>query len=104
MGPLSELVSMIPGIGNQLGSVNMDNKSLDKIEAIICSMTYTEREKPPIIDGARRRRIAVGSGTTVQDVNKLLKQFDTIKMMMKRVNKVAGKRGQAAAMRSLSPF
>ena len=104
MGPLSELVSMIPGIGSQLGSAEMDNKSLDKIEAIICSMTYTEREKPPIIDGARRRRIAAGSGTTVQDVNKLLKQFDTIKVMMKRVNKIAGKRGQAAAMRSLSPF
>jgi signal recognition particle subunit SRP54 len=104
MGPLSELVSMIPGIGSQLGNVNMDNKSLEKIEAIICSMTLTEREKPPIIDGNRRRRIAVGSGTSVQDVNKLLKQFDTIKVMMKRVNKIAGKRGQAAAMRSLSPF
>jgi signal recognition particle subunit SRP54 len=104
MGPLSELVSMIPGIGSQLGSMDMDNKSLDKIEAIICSMTLTERDKPPIIDGARRRRIATGSGTTVQDVNKLLKQFDTIKVMMKRVNKIAGKRGQAAAMRSLSPF
>jgi signal recognition particle subunit SRP54 len=104
MGPLSELVSMIPGIGNQLAGAEMDNKSLDKIEAIICSMTFTERDKPHIIDGQRRRRIASGSGTTVQDINKLLKQFDTIKVMMKRVNKIAGKRGQAAAMRSLSPF
>jgi signal recognition particle subunit SRP54 len=84
--------------------MEMDNKALDKIEAIICSMTVTERDKPVIIDGSRRRRIAMGSGTQVQDVNKLLKQFDTIKVMMKRVNKIAGKRGQAAALRSLSPF
>jgi signal recognition particle subunit SRP54 len=104
MGPLSELMSMIPGIGNQLGSVEMDNNALDKIEAIICSMTVVEREKPVIIDGSRRRRIALGSGTQVQDVNKLLKQFDSIKVMMKRVNKIAGKRGQQAALRSLSPF
>jgi signal recognition particle subunit SRP54 len=104
MGPLSELVSMIPGVGNQLAGAEMDNKALDKIEAIICSMTYTERDKPHIIDGQRRRRIASGSGTTVQDINKLLKQFDSIKVMMKRVNKIAGKRGQAAAMRSLSPY
>jgi signal recognition particle subunit SRP54 len=104
MGPLSELMSMIPGMGNQLGSVEMDGKALDKIEAIICSMTRVEREKPVIIDGSRRRRIALGSGTAVQDVNKLLKQFDTIKVMMKRVNKIAGKRGQNAALRSLSPF
>jgi signal recognition particle subunit SRP54 len=104
MGPLSELMSMIPGLGNQLGPVDMDNKALDKIEAIICSMTFVEREKPVIIDGSRRRRIALGSGTQVQDVNKLLKQFDTIKVMMKRVNKIAGKRGQQAALRSLSPF
>jgi len=104
MGPLSELVSMIPGIGNQLAGTEMDNKALDKIEAIICSMTYTERDKPHIIDGQRRRRIASGSGTSVQDINKLLKQFDTIKVMMKRVNKIAGKRGQTAALRSLSPF
>lgn len=104
MGPLSELMSMIPGLGNQLGSVEMDNKALDKIEAIICSMTVVERDKPVIIDGSRRRRIALGSGTQVQDVNKLLKQFDSIKVMMKRVNKIAGKRGQQAALRSLSPF
>jgi signal recognition particle subunit SRP54 len=67
-------------------------------------MTFEEREKPNIIDGNRKRRIALGSGTTVQDVNKLLKQFDTMKTMMKRMNKIAGKRGQAAALRSMSPF
>ncbi|MBN2036039.1 MAG: signal recognition particle protein [Chitinispirillaceae bacterium] len=104
MGPLSEIVSMIPGVGNQLAGADLDNNALDRIEAIICSMTFGEREKPHIIDGQRRRRIAAGSGTTVQDVNKLLKQFDTLKSMMKRVNKIAGKRGHAAAMRSLSPL
>lgn len=104
MGPLGDLLSMIPGVGKQLQGVEVDNKALNKIEAIICSMTNAEREKPQIIDGNRKRRIASGSGTSVQDVNKLLKQFDAMKDMMKRMNKIAGKRGQAAALRSLSPF
>lgn len=104
MGPLSDLLSMIPGVGKQLQDTEIDNNALNKIEAIICSMTVEEREKPQIIDGNRKRRIASGSGTNVQDVNKLLKQFDTMKDMMKRMNKIAGKRGQAAALRSLSPF
>jgi len=104
MGPLSDLLSMIPGVGNYLKDTEIDNSAFNKIEAIICSMTFEEREKPNIIDGNRKRRIALGSGTTVQDVNKLLKQFDTMKTMMKRMNKIAGKRGQAAALRSMSPF
>jgi signal recognition particle subunit SRP54 len=104
MGPIGDLIAMIPGMGGKLSNAEFDHKNVDKIEAIICSMTKTEREKPFLIDGQRRRRIATGSGVTVQDVNKLLKQFDTIKTMMKRMNKIAGKRGQAAAMRSLSPF
>lgn len=104
MGPLSDLLSMIPGVGNYLKDTEIDNSAFNKIEAIICSMTFEEREKPNIIDGNRKRRIALGSGTTVQDVNKLLKQFDTMKTMMKRMNKIAGKRGQSAALRSMSPF
>ena len=104
MGPLSELLAMIPGVGGYLKEADVDNNALNKIEAIICSMTKDEREKPQIIDGNRKRRIASGSGTSVQDVNKLLKQFDSMKTMMKRMNKIAGKRGQAAAFRSLSPF
>ena len=97
-------MAMIPGVGNQLAGAEIDNSALGKIEAIICSMTIMEREKPNLIDGNRRRRISAGSGTTIQDVNKLLKQFDTMQAMMKRMNKLAGKRGQAAAMRSLLPF
>jgi len=104
MGSLGDLLSMIPGVGKQLQGTEVDNGALNKIEAIICSMTIVEREKPQLIDGSRKRRIATGSGTTVQDINKLLKQFDAMKDMMKRMNKIAGKRGQAAALRSLSPF
>ena len=104
MGPLGDLLSMIPGIGSQVKDAAIDPKALDRIEAIICSMTREEREKPLIIDGSRRRRISMGSGTQVQDVNKLLKQFDSMKVMMKRLNKIAGKRGQASAMKNLFPF
>ena len=71
---------------------------------MICSMTVEERERPVIIDGNRRRRISVGSGTTVQDINKLLKQFDSMKTMMKRMNKIGSKRGQTAASRACSPI
>jgi signal recognition particle subunit SRP54 len=100
MGPLSDLLAMIPGVGSQIKDMDVDNKALARIEAIINSMTREEREKPLIIDGARRRRISLGSGTTVQDVNKLLKQFDSIKQMMKRMNKMVPRRGQAAALKS----
>jgi signal recognition particle subunit SRP54 len=100
MGSLSDLLAMIPGVGGQLKDMNVDNSALGKIEAMINSMTFEEREKPVIIDGNRRRRISAGSGTTVQDVNKLLKQFDSIKQMMKRMNKIVPRRGQAAAMKS----
>ncbi|HEX7511570.1 MAG TPA: signal recognition particle protein, partial [Chitinivibrionales bacterium] len=100
MGSLSDLMAMIPGMGGQIKDMNVDNKALGKIEAIINSMTMEEREKPVIIDGNRRRRISSGSGTTVQDVNRLLKQFDSIKQMMKRMNKMAPRRGQAAALKS----
>jgi signal recognition particle subunit SRP54 len=101
MGPLQDLLAMIPGFGSQLQGAEVDENALGKIEAIICSMTFREREKPTIIDGSRKLRIARGSGSTVQDVNRLLKQFDSMKSMMKRMNKIAGKRGQAAAMRNM---
>ncbi|MBN1759126.1 MAG: signal recognition particle protein [Chitinispirillaceae bacterium] len=104
MGPIGDLLAMIPGVGQAVKDQEIDNSALNKIEAIICSMTNGERERPQIIDGNRKRRIASGSGTTVQEVNKLLKQFDSMKLMMKRMNKIAGKRGHAAALRSLSSF
>lgn len=104
MGSLKDLISMIPGVGSQVKDADIDPNALKKIEAIICSMTVKEREKPVIIDASRKRRISQGSGTTVQDVNKLLKQFDSMKTMMKRLNKIAGKRGGAEALKNLMPF
>ncbi|NLD16039.1 MAG: signal recognition particle protein [Tissierellia bacterium] len=85
MGPLEDIISMIPGVNKSaLKGVSVDEKEFDRIEAIIKSMTFKEREKPEIIDRSRRKRIADGSGTQVTDVNKLLKQFKELKKMMKQ--------------------
>jgi signal recognition particle subunit SRP54 len=89
MGPIGNLLRMMPGVGQQLGSLNVDEKELDRLEAIILSMTPEERADPKIIDGSRRRRIARGSGTTVQAVSQLVKQFSQMKKVMKQV--AAGK-------------
>ena len=85
MGNIKDLASMIPGVGKALKDVDMDNDSFKGIEAIILSMTPKEREHPEIINGSRRKRIADGSGTSLQDVNKLLKQFEGTRKMMKTV-------------------
>lgn len=85
MGPMSQILEMIPGMNNkQMKNFNVDDKELVKIEAIIKSMTKGERTEPAIIDGSRRKRIARGSGTNIQDVNRLLKQFKETKKMMKK--------------------
>ncbi|SKC87101.1 signal recognition particle protein [Maledivibacter halophilus] len=86
MGPLSSILEMMPGMNNkQLKNLNVDEKELVHIEAIIQSMTAEERKNPNIIKGSRRKRIAKGSGTSVQAVNKLLKQFQQTKKMMKQM-------------------
>ena len=87
MGSLSSLMGMIPGMGAQVKNANIDDKALIKVEAIINSMTVGERSKPKIINGSRRSRIARGSGTSIQDVNRLLKQFGEMQKMMSRFNK-----------------
>jgi signal recognition particle subunit SRP54 len=87
MGPLSSLLGMIPGMGAQLRGVKIDDRELDRVEAIILSMTPEERRRPELIKGSRRRRIAVGSGTTVQQVNGLVKQFGQMQKVMKQVGK-----------------
>lgn len=87
MGPLSSVLEMIPGLGKALRGQEIDDRSFVKIEAMILSMTREERQKPAIINGSRRKRIADGSGTTVQDVNKLLKQFTEMQKMMKRLTR-----------------
>ena len=89
MGPLQSLVSMLPGAGQALGDVQVDDKDLGRVEAIIRSMTPGERRNPKIINGSRKRRIAAGSGTRPQDVNKVLKQFSEAQKMMKALT--AGK-------------
>jgi signal recognition particle subunit SRP54 len=88
MGPLSNVLGMMPGMGKamrQLRDVNMDDRELDRLEAIILSMTPAERARPDMIDGSRRKRIARGSGTTVQAVNQLVKQFAQMRKLMAQV-------------------
>jgi signal recognition particle subunit SRP54 len=86
MGPLDQVLEMIPGFSRaKMRGLSVDEKQLQRIEAMIQSMTPQERETPAIIDGSRRRRIALGSGTSVQDVNRLLKQFDQVRRMMRHV-------------------
>ena len=76
MGPLQGLLGMIPGLGSQMRGMNVDEREIDRIEAIILSMTPEERRRPDLIKGSRRLRIARGSGTNVQAVNQIVKQFD----------------------------
>ncbi|MCD7033807.1 signal recognition particle protein [Metabacillus sp. GX 13764] len=95
MGPLDELLGMFPGAGKMKGlkNVQVDEKQISHVEAIIRSMTKTEKEKPEIINAGRRKRIAKGSGTTVPEVNRLLKQFEDMKKMMKQMtNMTKGKK------------
>jgi signal recognition particle subunit SRP54 len=90
MGPLSNVLGLMPGMGKamkQIRQVNMDERELDRIEAIILSMTPTERARPDLIDGSRRKRIARGSGTTVQAVNQLTKQFAQMRKVMAQLAK-----------------
>jgi signal recognition particle subunit SRP54 len=90
MGPLKDVLAMLPGAGSALRDVEVSDKDVSKVEAIIRSMTPAERRNPKIIGGSRRKRIAAGSGTTPQDVNRLLKQFADAQKMMKML---AGGRG-----------
>ena len=87
MGPIGDLMSMIPGVRG-IKDIDIDEKRLTRIEAIINSMTLVERHRPQILDGSRRKRIARGSGTKVQDVNQLIKQFQSMRKMMKKFGKM----------------
>jgi signal recognition particle subunit SRP54 len=88
MGPLTSLLGMIPGFGgHQLQNMKVDERELDRIQAIILSMTPEERRRPELIKGSRRLRIAQGSGTTVQHVNKLVKQFGQMRKVMRQVGR-----------------
>ena len=103
MGSAGEIMSMIPGLGSRMPSVDIDEKALSRAVAIIDSMTPAERVRPDIIKGGRRRRIAAGSGTRVQDVNRLLKQFSQTQKLMKQFSRGGGKK-QMRRMRQMLHF
>ena len=96
MGPLEQVLGMVPGFGalKQLNAqrANVDEKQVDRVEAIINSMTAVERRRHDVINGSRRKRIARGSGTTVEDVNRLLKQFVQMRKMVKAMSAAGGGR------------
>jgi signal recognition particle subunit SRP54 len=101
MGSLSGILGMLPGVGKikqQIADANLDTVVFKRQAAIISSMTKAERRNPDLLKASRKKRIAAGSGTSVQEVNKLLKQFDDMSTMMKRMNKMGG---QAAMMRQM---
>ena len=111
MGPLTSVLGMMPGMGKamkELRSANLDDRELDRLEAMILSMTAEERANPDVIRGSRRRRIAAGSGTNVQAVKQLTKQFDQMRKMMKQMasgkmpNPEAMIRGQLGATTSMT--
>src|SRR5690606_4990385 len=91
MGSLKDLLGMIPGVGRQSRDLDVDDEAFKYLEAMIQSMTPEERRHPELINGSRRRRIALGSGVEVSDVNQLLKQFREMKKMMKTMTKLMGK-------------
>ena len=103
MGPLKQVMGMIPGVGKQIADADIDDRQLDRIGAMITSMTKGERAKPSIINPNRKRRIATGSGTKVEDVNKLLKQFEQMQKMMKQMGS-KGKKGRRRMMPPNMPF
>ncbi|MBI2957021.1 MAG: signal recognition particle protein, partial [Acidobacteria bacterium] len=97
MGPLEQVLEMIPGVAPEVRGAEVDERKLTRLEAIINSMTPQERRRPDILNGRRRRRIARGSGTSVQEINQLLRQYAEMKRMMKLM-----KGGQKEAMRKLA--
>lgn len=101
MGDIKGMLGMIPGLGKKLRDVEIDERQFDRTEAIILSMTKEERAKPDIITPSRKRRIAAGSGMKVEDVNRLLKQYDQMRQMMKQM-KGMGKKGRRG-MRGIPP-
>jgi signal recognition particle subunit SRP54 len=106
MGSLSGILGMLPGIGKmkqQIEDANLDQSVLKRQAAIINSMTPKERRTPDLIKASRKRRIAAGSGTSVQEVNKLLKQFDDMSAMMKRMNKLGQKGMMRGGLAGLLP-
>ena len=98
MGNLKDLVGMIPGMGKAMKDVEIDDNAFKPIEAIIKSMTPKERAQPELLNGSRRRRLALGSGTDIQQVNALMKQFEDMRKVMRTMNKMSSTKGGMAQM------
>ncbi len=103
LGPLSQLVGMLPGVGNKITEDQIDERAIVRMQAILDSMTRKEREYPQIINGSRKKRIAKGSGTTVQEINRLLKQYLAMKKMMRSFSKGFGARRFGKMVKGLPP-
>ena len=103
LGPLDQLMDMMPGMGKMkdMKNLKVDEKQIDRVEAIVKSMTKDEKRKPEILNHSRRKRIAAGSGTTVTEVNRLIKQFDDMKKMMKQFSSMMGPKGPKGGMKGL---
>ena len=98
MGSLKQLLSMMPGVGNKIKDMDIDDRQMQRVEAIITSMTVKERAKPEILNASRRRRIAAGCGQKVEDVNRLMHQYENMKKMFKQMNGKGGKRKMMRGM------
>ncbi|MBW7473327.1 signal recognition particle protein [Paenibacillus oenotherae] len=103
LGPLDQLFDMLPGMGKMkdMKNVKVDEKQIGRVEAIVKSMTKEEKQKPEIMNHSRRKRIATGSGTTVADVNRLIKQFDDMRKMMKQFSSMMGPKGPKGGLKGL---
>lgn len=102
MGSFSSILKMLPGMG-QLKNIKVDDREFDKIEAIICSMTQKERRNPKLLNGSRRKRIALGSGTSVQDINKFMNSFEVTQKMMKKVKSEKGMKNMMKSLKGMNP-
>jgi signal recognition particle subunit SRP54 len=100
MGNVKDLMSMIPGMGKAIRDLDIDDDAFKGIEAMIYSMTPQERQNPTLLNGSRKKRIATGSGTTIQELNRLLKQFEETRKMM-RMMTAGGRPNMASAMKSM---
>ncbi len=100
MGPLETIMGMIPGMGKAMKNVQVDERAMDRMVAIVQSMTIQERQNPQLLEGSRKKRIAIGSGNSVQAVNQLIKQFNAMQKMFSSMNK-----GKLKGMsKSMMPF
>lgn len=98
---MKDMLSMIPGMGKAMKNVDFDENAFKPVEAIIKSMTLKERQNPDLLNSSRKSRLAKGSGTSIQQVNQLLKQFEDMRKMMKTMNKMGGGK---RALGALNPF